>query len=200
LDNPAELEIRDATHARLAGLFDPDLDFRKLALEATYYARGFRLIDKDLLIGVPHVIIAVTYREGYTDKNTKITGDYVSVEAVVADADTLTLPQVSHQLPDPLLVAPNEPVVYNDGGTGIRRTLTELFHEMGIINIGNVVARKGENSFDHPMSQWVSGADRAAEGITATGTGEKFRYVALRGLRRSDYENEYGEGTTHYFG
>src|SRR5580658_7466250 len=113
--------------AELRTIYNPDLDFRKLAAETRLYTEGFRLITaddkyaKDMLIGVPHIVVGLTFRDGYTDG--KIQGDYVSVEAVIADKGTMEAPQVRHQLPSPLLVYPNEAVVYNDGGTGIRREL-----------------------------------------------------------------------------
>jgi hypothetical protein len=86
--------------------------------------------------------------------------------------------------PAALSVFPNQAVVYNDGGTGIRRQLTALFEQAGIIETGG--------DADRPMSQWKSGADYAAAGIQVLPTGEKFRYVALNGLRVSRYDNEYG--------
>lgn len=187
----------------LYGLYNPDLDFRKLALEATYFSKGFRLIDdKDALIGVPHIIIGVTYREGFPREGTA--GDYVSIEAVIADKATLDTPPVRSQLPAELVVHPNEAIVYNDSGTGIRRTLTELFHNTGLIDVGKP-GKADVNVFDRPFQRWAEGGDRAATGIVATVNGEPFRYLALRGLRRSDYEwtdpagNDH-PATTHYFG
>lgn len=182
----------------LRALYDPAMDFQRLALEAQYFSRGFRLVYKDELIGVPHVIISVTYREGYTSEDKKVVGDYVSIEAVVADKATMNSAQVRSQLEGELTVYPNEAVVYNDGGTGIRRALTELFDQIGLIDVG---APKGdENRFDKPYSLWADGADAAQYGITADTNGEKFRYVAMRGLRKSDYDSPYGPATTFYIG
>lgn len=177
--------------------YNPDMDFRKLALEAQYHARGFRLVQKEQLIGVPHVIVGVTYRPGYVQQNGQ-ESDYVSLEAVVADKDTLESNPVKHMLPDSLEVFGNEPVVYNDGGTGIRRYLTELFHNVGIIDVGKV--KGDENPFDRPHQQWDSGAERATTGIVADHDGVPFRFIAFRGLRKSDYESPYGPATTYYFG
>lgn len=191
----APVQPRPGEVSALRGLYDPSRDFRSLALEAQYFSKGFRLVDKDALIGVPHIIIGVTYRDGFLSPDKRIQGDYVSVEAVIADKDTLNSPQISSQLPvpaDQLSVYPNESVVYNDGGTGIRRTFTELFHDIGLINHGG--------DPDRPMSQWAEGADRAAAGITADLNGQVFRYLALYGLRRSDYESPYGPATTFYIG
>lgn len=177
--------------------YDPDRDFRKLALEATYVAKGFRLLeDKDALDGVPFVIIGVTYREGFPRESEP--GDYVSIEAVVADAEMLATAPIRAQLPDPMRVFPNEPIVFNDSGTGVRRALTQLFHETGLIDVGSV--RGDLNPFDKPYQSWKAGADQATTGIVATVTGEPFRYLALRGLRRSDYEWQGKPATTFYFG
>jgi hypothetical protein len=183
--------------AEVAYGFDPNMDFKKLALEAQYFAKGFRLVEsKDDLEGVPHVITAVTYRPGYTGTDGTVS-DYISLEAVVADKATLESNPVKHSLPAELHLYPNEPVVYNDGGTGIRRTMTELFHTIGLIDVGEAPAEG--NAFDKPYQSWASGAELATTGITADLSGTPFRYVAIRGLRRSDYDSPYGAATTFYF-
>lgn len=197
--DPETGEVLDVTTAR--GLYNPDLDFRKLVQSALFYSRGFRLIEKDQLINVPHGIVTVTYREGYLAEG--IQGDYVSCESVVASQDVLDLPQVRHTLPAELTVWPNQSVIYNDGGTGIRRTLTQLFHESGLIDVGGDM--NDERRFDRPFTMWDKGSDLAQKGITASDfDAEGFLYAALMGLRRSDYPipEQYGKGdaTTWYFG
>lgn len=182
-------------------MYDPDLDFRKLAGEATYFSRGFRLVEKDDLIDIPHVVIAVTYREGYLreENGKQVQGDYVSVEAVVADAQTLMSPQVRSKVDvDSLAVYPNEAVVYNDGGTGIRRELTKLFDDIGMIDVGGT--GDDERRYDRPYSLWREGGDAAQAGFTVDRNGEKFRYFSLRGLRKSEYDSPFGPAVTFYFG
>jgi hypothetical protein len=177
--------------------YNPDLDFKRLALEAEYGSKGFRLVEnKNSLLGVPMVIIAVTYRPGFPRAGGE--GDYLSVEAVVADKDTLNSFPIQAQLPAQMEVWPNEPIVFNDGSTGIRRQLTELLHSIGVINVGK--PRKDENPFDRPYQMWESGAELATTGIVANADGVKFRYVAPRGLRRSDYEWNDKPATTYYIG
>lgn len=185
-------------------LYDPDMDFRKLALEATYFSKGYRLVHKEDLEAVPHVIIGVTYREGFSRAGAA--GDYVSVEAVVGDKDTLALPQVRAMragLPE-LTVYPNESVVYNDSSTGIRRALTQLFQQIGLIDVGKP-RNKDENPFDKPYQFWAAGDELATSGIITDANGEKFRYVAMRGLNKSEYKWKDPHGkeqpaTTWYFG
>lgn len=180
--------------------YDPDLDFRKLASELTGIARGFRLVEKDDLLDVPHIIISATYREGYkrNEDGTEIQGDYVSFEAIVADAELLTSPQIRAKLDiGNLKVYPNEAVVYNDGGTGCRRKFTQVLDEAGMIDVGG----KGDDDrrWDRPYSLWKSGADLATSGITADVNGNKLRYGAPRGLRKSEYESPFGPAETFYF-
>lgn len=189
----------------LRNLYDPALDFRKLALEAAYFSRGFRLVDKADLIGVPFIVINVTYREGFLSPDKKVLGDYVSLECVVADSDTLSAPQVRSLMRslradkgELLAVYPNEPVVINDGGTGIRRTITQVLMDDGLIDPGG--SADDPRRADRPFSQWKAGADLAQYGIEADSNGRKFRYVAMRGLRVSEYESEYGPAVTYYFG
>lgn len=185
----------DITTAR--GLFNPDLDFGKLIQSSVFYSRGFRLVDKAQLVNVPHGIVTVTFREGYLAEGIK--GDYVSCEAVVGSQEVLDLPQIRHSLPTELTVWPNQSIIYNDGGTGIRRTLVQLFHESGLIDVGGDM--NDERRFDRPFSQWDKGADLAETGITAKHfDAEGFLYSALMGLRRSDYESPFGPATTWYFG
>ena len=194
----------EASISEFRGLYDPELDFRKLASEvqAGYAARGFRKVDKDALEGIPLMIVGVTYRDGgLIREGSPVRRDYVSCETVVADRETLNLPQVQEQIGDRVLrVWPNEPVVFNDGSTGVRRALTRLFHNTGLINVGGNFAEDGPRTYDRPMDLWESGQDLAADGITATANGEKFVYMSIRGLRKSEYESPFGPAVTWYFG
>jgi hypothetical protein len=218
-----ELQIPESTVPEYVrdiplSVFDPDLDFDKLLEKAgkdAFYSRAFRKVSKDILVGVPHIVIGATYRQGYKNKDTGVVGDYVSLEAVVAKSAILDAIPIRSAIkaarketglsPD-LEVYPNEAVIYNDGGTGVRRSITEVFQGCGIIDVGP--ARKvGENPLDKPYSLWLDGEDQATTGITAvpnpeTGELKPFVYVALHGLRPSTYKNEYtgdDEATTYYY-
>jgi hypothetical protein len=192
-------ELATFDRATEFALYDPDLDFRKIIAEAgpdAYFTKGFRLVEKADLIGVPHAIVAATYREGHTRNGTR--GDYVSLEAIVADSDTLKSPPVAGQLPSPLTVFPNEPVIYNDSGTGIRRDITEHLHNSGVIDVGPAI--EDFNRFDKQYQLWTSGAEYVIDGLSVYPDGSKFRYIAVRGLRVSEYEYEGGDAETYYFG
>jgi hypothetical protein len=183
--------------------YNPDLDFRKLAAEATGAAAGYRLVAKESLLGIPHVIIGVTYREGFPRQG--VAGDYVSVEAVTADKDTMDRYTVKgFQRGNTEPVWPNEPVVYNDSGTGIRRALTAMFHQLGVIDVGEPQQPDYENVYDRAFQFWAAGADEAAAGITAipygTRENQPLRYVVARGLRVSTYEFQGSPAETFYLG
>lgn len=192
-DDPAEV----STTANAVGLFNPDLDFVKLAQTATFVSRGFRLVEKGDLEGVPFVVVNATFRDGYiTDK---IQGDYVSLECVVAVKDVLNSAQVKAQTGGrEISVYPNEAVIINDGGTGIRREMVELLHNSGAINVGGDA--NDPRRFDRPASMWADGKDAAYAGFSLLPTGEKFTYFAMRGTRRSEYDSPYGPAVTWYFG
>lgn len=198
-------EVVNATEARdefALNLYDPDMDFRKLALEEAYHAKGFRLVSKDELIGVPFIITNVTYREGFPQAG-KGPGDYISCEAVVADKQTLDQWPVKSQLPENLTVFPNEPIVFNDGGTGIRRALTQLYSQIGLIDPGK--SKGEENAADKPFQRWDRGGELAELGISHDLNGKPVRYLAVRGLRVSEYDwtDENGKphpASTYYFG
>jgi hypothetical protein len=181
--------------------YNPDLDFRKLAAEATGAAAGFRLVAKESLLGIPHVIVGVTYREGFPRKG--VVGDYVSVECVTADNETMNRYMVkAYQRANVESIWPNEPLIYNDSGTGIRRALTAMFHQLGVIDVGEPEVEG--SAYDRAFQFWIEGADEAAAGITAVPYGtnqtQPFRYVVARGLRVSEYEFQGSPAETFYFG
>lgn len=200
----SDLDLRRLTEG---GLYDPDLDFRKLLAEGgdeAFWSQGFRLVTKDDLLGVPHIVVSVTYREGFPRAGVK--GDYVSLEAVIASPDILAsmpvMKSITTQQPEvrtvfDLGVFPNEAVIYNDGSTGVRRQVTEKIASLGMIDPGKPdkdVLVPG----DRQIQKWAKGADLLGERLVATPNGQPLRFNNLRGLRKSDYENEYGEATTYY--
>jgi hypothetical protein len=188
-------------------LYNPDLDFRKLALDVAEVSQGFRLVDKTALEAVPHVIKRVVYRPGFPRGEKGTPGDYVSVECVVADKEALESAPIWSQIAkaqninsiDQLTVFGGEPVIYNDSGTGLRRTLTKLFEKYSLINLGT--SHKDEEPADRQFQLWAAGAEHAQDGFTGDDLGGKQAiYLALRGLRKSEYESPFGPATTWYFG
>jgi hypothetical protein len=193
----ASSATEDRRALAVIGGYDPDLDFEKLAQEAQYYSRGFRLVKKEALLGIPHIIISAIWREGF-ERNGR-PGDYVSVEAVVGSTAVLDSgPARAMREHRELAVYGNEAVVYNDSGTGIRRALTDTFAREGMIDVGSQ-GGPGENVYDRPYQEWAAGADLATQGITTDRQGRPFRFAALRGLRVSDYDYKGKPARTWYF-
>lgn len=164
--------------------------------------------DKYTLIGVPHVITSVTYRES-KDKN-KPRG-FASVEATIAPAPAIEnairrgwIPGVTAL--DQLAFTPGSNVVYNDGSTGIRRQLTQMFHDAGMCDVGGDPAEKGAR-FDRSHTEWDScnfeGTRHDAEfdvDVTyplfdQSPNGGRLLIVVKHGLRVS----EYGEDSVTFY-
>lgn len=199
-------ETPNATAERaLDVLYNPDLDFRRLALDTAYVSQGFRLVEKLHLEAVPHVIKRIIFRDGFPRGEKGEPGDYVTVEAVVASRDILDSAPVKAMIaardqgPE-LGVFPNEPVVYNDSGTGIRRELVNLCAKENLISFA--ATRQDEVPADLPYQRWATGADQAATGFTGQDFGGREAiYLALRGLRQSVYDFMPGvPAVTWYFG
>lgn len=127
--------------------------------------------DKLRLVGVPHIITKVSYRPGVLNRETKVRGDYVSVEAVVVKQAQLDEaikrgwipPDNMDQIP-----AAEERIVYNDGGTGIKRQLTHILWGKGLLVLNKKSAPQSMSDFDVPYSEWDS-FSQAAEMNDADG-------------------------------
>jgi hypothetical protein len=109
--------------------------------------------DKARLLGIPHIVTRLTYRPGIEEK------DYVSVEAVTADIETLEYEVKRGRVPNvstlaDLLVEPNEKIIYNDGSTAARRQFTMILHNLGLIEVPGV--QQDMAVFDTPYWDWTS--------------------------------------------
>jgi hypothetical protein len=149
------------------------------------------------LVGVPFVGLKAIFRDGIQRKGAKYRDDYVSLELRVAPTQTIlaSLSRIqarrrSFDVPEltaeQLASLPGEQLVINDGSTGLYRQIVEYLAAKELITLpeGDEQGEKGETIFDLPRSQWVKGTDEATEGI-------EIRLRCSRGLRFSDYSNEY---------
>lgn len=163
---------------------------------------GYDLLKDEALlelVGVPFLGFTVTFRDGVQRKGIDYRDDYASLEVRVApeavwnaQLQRILTRRRSFELDSNAPVAqPGEQLVVNDGSTGIYRQITEYLEAKGLIELpeGPTQGEKGESRFDAPRSLWMAGGDEAEF---------KIALRCSRGLRFSDYENEYGKARTWY--
>lgn len=180
----------------------------------TFRIEGLTLCSKEDLLGVPHIITKATYWMPKAEQN-----GMVSIEATVASPQFLERAINRRWCPnieriDQLLIDPNERIVYNDGGTGVRRQITMLAHNYGAIDVGNE-DEQTDARFDAPWPEWENFIDSRYQNKTITAVPcvwripnnpsdveEGFRKMALRvdrGLYVSKYDNEYADDATTFY-
>lgn len=178
--------------------------FDELAEMQAYVLDGFSELDKAELLGVPHIITGVTYwlpkpkQRGFIAVEATIASPHILGEAVrrgwikgVTDMATLRF-------------SPNERIVYNDGGTGVRRQITKQLQKHGLIDVGH--ADMDDTRFDLPWTQWNSFSESREQGdkglvpsLEHNHVGDPLIIFAMRGLSVSEYSNEHtDEGKTYY--
>lgn len=170
-----------------------------------YSLPGLTEVDKDWLLGVPHVIVKATFwvpKKGI---------GHCSVEAVIAPEEMLnkalergkilTLGKDGRAMVDPL-----EWVVYSDGSTGIRRQVVTKLQEADLVDVGHTDlaenGKLGDCRYDSPWTEWERFDESTMQGevavpsFTRNHVGGQFALRVLGGLTRSDYND--GESSTYY--
>lgn len=151
----------------------------------------------DALVGVPIMVTRVVFRPAET-ANRK---SYVSCEAVIAPKHELERRKVNLSA---LPFDPGDHVVFNDGSTGIYRQIVAYLHAKGFIALPQPITTGGsygESSYDLSPQEWE---DVNAGDMRFTESGDSIyvanvRLLAKRGIRISDYENEWTkDGKTRY--
>lgn len=175
--------------------------------ELTRYAHevfGADLEKGATLIGVPHCLIQATFRPGdFADKNGE-RGFYVSLDAIIAPQADLDRARRRKRMAEDSDIEPGEHLVYNEGGTGVYRQIVAYLESQNRIKINSDLPRDGrygESRFDISPRLWEVGDD-AEFRISPVGDptlGFSIRLLCPRGLRSSDYENEFTkQGVTRY--
>lgn len=168
---------------------------------------GADLERGETLIGVPMCIIRLTYRQGdFTNAKTGTVPYYVSVDTIVGPHDQIARAERRGRIPEANrgLVEPGEHLVFNEGGTGVYRQTVEYLEGKNLIAIKSDLPREGafgDSRLDTPPTDWsVSDACEfrvSPAGIPAIAF--NVRILCPRGLRSSEYENEYTKsGLTRY--
>jgi hypothetical protein len=150
------------------------------------------------LVGIPFCLIMATYRPGFV-KPDGTTGFYVSLDAIIGPEEQITRAVRRGRVPEghEILVDPEEHIVFNEGGTGVYRQVSQFLEASGRIKINSDLPREGksgESRYDISPAEWD--VDPSAEfKLDAAGNptvGFSIRLLCPRGLRESEYDNEYG--------
>lgn len=168
---------------------------------------GAELEKGNLLIGVPFVALRLTYRPGaFLNPVTNTTGHYVSIDLMVGDEKEIARGKRRGRINESFDLEPGEILVINEGGTGVyRQTVEYLADTKGWITLpdGPRNGAYGESRYDTPVEDWRY-PDRTPVRMEYTAEGEATATVDIRlecprGLRISEYENEYTKsGVTRY--
>jgi hypothetical protein len=161
---PKEMSVAEILAEAVNRNADSTIDIKALLANADV-VEGRTLTEKGSLIGLPHIITSVSFREGTKDA-LGAQHDFVSCEYT-----TITDIPIEG--------------VYNDGSTGIRRQVVAYLAHKGLI------PEAYKETPDAPI--WVATEDESKDPTFIV------RFLAPRGLRVSDYKNEYtNEGRTFY--
>lgn len=156
--------------------------------------------NKANLVGVPLVITAAVFRDG-VPRPDKSKTNYVSCEAVVADGPTLSKLITMGRLDASVLsrILPDEQIVINDGSSGICRQVVAYAHARGYIEVpaGPEAGGDRESRYDTYRGEWIRGQAEDGGDVRIEFPGGLY---CPRGLRASEYTNDFGDATTYYLG
>ena len=168
---------------------------------------GGDLEKGDILIGYPFCITRVTFRQGdYANPKTGEKGFYATLEITVGPSNEIARGIRRGRIPENNAgaVDPGENLVFNEAGTGVYRQLVKFLAMTNRIKIESDLPEEGpygETRYDIFPDKWD--VDDTAEfkldndGKPVVSFGIKL--LCPRGLRSSDYENEYTKsGHTRY--
>jgi len=204
--NSKEIAVVDETENALAVPSDVDLmniSYAELNASDQYRIPGWDLVDnKDHLLGVPFIIVGVTFQMPVADKGRPAGArDYVSCRAIIGGNAELAEAEERGWIPGKLAFKPEERILFNDGSTGIRRDIVKILHTAQLIDVGH---EDDPGRFDLPWTEWASFSQAAQQGenvvpeFITNHRGNLFTLKARRGLRKSEYSNEYGDAVTYY--
>lgn len=169
-------------------------------------AIGHDLAKKELLdalVGVPFAITRVVFRRGIPKQGLTYEPAVCAVECVIAPEHVLRRRRIDMSM---LPFEPGAQVVFNDGSTGVYRQIVAYLAASGRIELpeGAENGPMGETKYDLPPSEWTAfhagelWYDANKDGFLSYAV--NVRYSCPRGLRISEYENDYNPegGKTRY--
>lgn len=168
----------------------------------------------DDLTGVDLVITRVSVRKGAPrpEKSpwTSLDGGYMSLELLTNPEQNLKVINRCRRasgldkLDDitGLAFDAGDSLVFNDGGTGIYRQVTEILHEHGYIIVpeGKANAPRGFSRWDTVPEEWTirHGDKTEVEGVPFLGYTTPVLIHCTRGIRLSKYPSPFGDAKTRY--
>lgn len=189
-------------------VYDGRLTWEELAAESTEFF-GADLEKGDALIGVPFAIVRATFRPGdFARRDFKdMNGDIVFLDIIVGPQSEIDKGIRRERIAEPVQVEAGEHLGINEGGTGVYRQIVQYLEAGGFIRLPNpdgpMDGRYGESRLDAPVKLWQVRED-AISRINERGeptVSFNLRILCPRGLRASNYENEYTKsGVTRYIG
>jgi hypothetical protein len=158
----------------------------------------------DDLVGVPLLITSVHFRPGLKDQA------YVSCEVRISPQLSLKLINSRREGSrlgaisslESLAFGPDSHVVFNDGSTGVYRQVVKYLAAKGLITLKEPIVEAGsygESTLDQPPGKWA-GIHTNFEPTEDLLFSSPIRLFCPRGLRLSQYENDYGQSKTRYIG
>jgi hypothetical protein len=180
--------------------------WEQLTADAQTVAGG-DLEKGDVLIGYPMCFTGVTFRQGdYVNGKSGEKGFYVSIETVIGPETEINRGIRRGRIPENNVGAcePGEQLVFNEAGTGVYRQIVAFLEDSGRIRIKSELPKEGAygaSRYDVTPAEWD--VDETAE-FRFDGDGNPvvafgIRLLCPRGLRASDYENEFTKsGHTRY--
>lgn len=198
-----ELETVPATPLLVAG------DSWDVLTQGADEVFGGELEKAESLVGVPFIILRITFRKGDFARKDKAhdgePGDYASVDLMTAPADVIQRRIERGKIETGTVIAdPNSHLVLNLSGTAAYRELVEMLEFKRLIQLpeGPRGGEFGESRFDTPVRLWgIHNVARIKYGDDGTYQSAEFdvRIHAPRGLRVSTFDNRHGKDISVYY-
>jgi len=180
--------------------------WQRLTADAQTVAGG-DLEKGDILIGYPMCITGATFRQGdYQNAKTGEKAFYVTLETTIGPANEIARGERRGRIPEANIgaVDPGETLVFNEAGTGVYRQIVKFLAMTDRIKITSELPEEGpygEARYDVTPASWEVD-DTAEFKLDSDGNpvvAFSFKLLCPRGLRASEYENEYTKtGKTRY--
>jgi hypothetical protein len=170
-------------------------------------AFGGELEKAESLIGIPFIIVRMTYRLGDFARIANVDprpGDYVSIDLITAPADVIAKRRERGRIPEGVNADPDEHLVLNLSGTGAYRQLVSYLEARRLIVLpeGPDGGEFGASRLDTPVAEWkifqTAKIGHDAEGHYQSAEFD-VRLRCPRGLRVSQFDNRHGKDIEVYY-